>query len=100
MAPERNGTGWRVATILGVLLAAAVAAIVTGATFHYGLVADVGGLDRKVALAGQEDVSMKRSIDEVVERQKATAADVQDVMTAVQYLCVSQTGRPCPKSGG
>ena len=109
--PERNGTGWKVATILGALLCASLGGLLTGGTMYMSHIAwsnqRSSEIEASSARAESQREAMTRDVQDVRDNQAAQVLVMDGVKENIgklarsvdrltERICFMQTGKPCP----
>jgi len=103
---EKNGNGWRVATILGALLCCAVGVIAGSATVYLQHVSwaanKTADVDTKLAVASTERTGLRADVNQVVLAVDSVAKRMDAMTRAMERLadsnCYRDTGKPCSRA--
>jgi predicted outer membrane lipoprotein len=103
---EKNGSGWKVATILGALLCCAVGVIAGSSTIYLQHVTwaanKTAEVDIKLAVASSERFSLRADVNQVVLAVDSVASRMDAMTRAMERLadsnCYRDTGKPCSRT--
>lgn len=103
---EINGTGWRVATILGALLCAAVGALISFGviyTTHLSWSGEKASeIDTKLAVADSDRADMRSDVNQLALSVERIGLRMDSMTRALERLadsnCYRDTGKPCSRA--
>ena len=102
MTPERNGTGWRLATVLGALLCTCIGALVSGVILYNGHLswAATRSVEIETRIAGIDIV--RSDVAGLKVDQGLMRKAIQELSRSVDRLadsnCYRDTGKPCSRA--
>jgi hypothetical protein len=106
VTPERNGNGWKVATILGALLCATIGVLIGGGTLYFNhlgwAAAKSSDVDVKLSVAQTERAGLRADVTQVVFSVDLIGRRMDAMTRAMERLadsnCYRDTGKPCSRA--